>query len=454
MIKVHNIYGFQTKLNFSTPESEFDKYWVSYLSSELGKIYQAIPWQELADSFKLKQNRKGPSRVFSPEGMLGLMFLKSWVNCSDRRLIEHLNGNIDFQLFCGIYLGTQRITNYKIVSDIRCQLSHKLNISQVQKVLAQHWKPYINHSNIMLSDATCYETSMRYPTDVKLLWESVDWCYGQLRIMCKTLKQRLPRNKYTHQKDQYIHYSRRRKKAHKQTKVRIRSLLYLLEKLLGQMAEIENCHQAQLKMPQKYYERIKIVEKVLKQQQQMFVTGSTTADRIVSLSKSYIRPIIRGKEVKRVEFGAKVNMIQFDGINFIEHLSFNAFHEGIRLNKSVWYARELMGKISHVSADAIYATNANRKWCRSKKIFHSFTRKGRAGKHEGHRLQMSSILNKERATRLEGSFGTEKEHYGLQKIKAGTQKTETLWIFFGVHMSNAVRIAKRLAQEKDLHKVA
>ncbi len=34
------------------------------------------------------------------------------------------------------------------------------------------------------------------------------------------------------------------------------------------------------------------------------------------------------------------------------------------------------------------------------------------------------MLRKERATRMEGSFGTEKEHYGLKKIRAKTQKNE------------------------------
>ena len=29
----------------------------------------------------------------------------------------------------------------------------------------------------------------------------------------------------------------------------------------------------------------------------------------------YIRPIVRGKEIKSVEFGAKVNNIQIDGIS-------------------------------------------------------------------------------------------------------------------------------------------
>ena len=37
-------------------------------------------------------------------------------------------------------------------------------------------------------------------------------------------------------------------------------------------------------------------------------------DRIVSVSKPYVRPIVRGKEVKSVEFGAKCNNIQMDGI--------------------------------------------------------------------------------------------------------------------------------------------
>ena len=195
-----------------------------------------------------------------------------------------------------------------------------------------------------------------------------------------------------------MNYSRKRKKSHKETTVRIRSLLYLLDKLLRLLKKIELDHQDRLEMPRKYYQQIRLLKTVLRQQQQMFQTGESVPERIVSLSKSYIRPIVRGKEVKSVEFGAKVNMIQFDGINFIEHLSFNAFHEGIRLKKSIWYARDLVGKISHVSGDDIYATNANRSWCSSHNIYHAFKRKGRAGKYEDQRKAMASVLRKERAT--------------------------------------------------------
>ena len=136
--------------------------------------------------------------------------------------------------------------------------------------------------------------------------------------------------------------------------MRIRSLLYLLDKIVGLLRDIETKYQEQLELPKRYYTTIKIIRKVLKQQQEMFKTGKSVPERIVSISKSYIRPIVRGKEVKAVEFGAKVNMIQFDGINFIEYLSFNAFNEGTRLVKSIPYGSSLFGKIIHISADDIY----------------------------------------------------------------------------------------------------
>ena len=56
------------------------------------------------------------------------------------------------------------------------------------------------------------------------------------------------------------------------------------------------------------------------------------------------------------------------------------------------------------------------------------------------------MITKERATRPEGSFGKEKEHYRLKKIKARTKETEILWIFFGIHTANALEIGRRMAR--------
>lgn len=446
MSKLRRIFETTPEISFISPQAEFSLYWNSFLDSELGKIYQAVPWDKLAKALNLKDNRKGRKSMFSPQGKLALMFLKSLTNLSDRKLYEQLNGNLQYQMFCGIFLGPEKLADFKVISRIRTQMAKQLEIRGAQEALAEAWKPYLTQTNIVLEDATCYESYMRYPTNIKLLWECVDWMHGQMKINCKRLKILTPRTKYLEQKEKYFSYMRKRRKPWKQTVKRTRSLLYLLDKLIKELDKIEDQHR-QLRFAEKYWDRRRVIRKVLSQQQEMFDTGKSVPDRIVSIAKDYIRPIVRGKEVKKVEFGAKVNMIQVDGINFIEYLGFNAFNEGTRLVDSIWYSRSLFGKITHISADAIYATNANRKWCTERKITTNFKRKGRAGKYEDQRMAIAAELNKERATRMEGSFGTEKQHYSLDRIKARIKKNEILWIFFGVHTANAVRIAKRLAQE-------
>ena len=208
-----------------------------------------------------------------------------------------------------------------------------------------------------------------------------------------------------------------------------------------------------MKLLKKYKQQRVLIVKVYKQQRTIFETGKSVQERIVSIHKSYIRPIVRGKEVKQVEFGAKVNKIQIDGINFIEHLQYRAFNEGTRLISSVHFAQWLTKtKIKMVGADAIYATNKNRTFTSSNQIHTDFVRKGKAGKHEDQRKILASAIKKERATRLEGSFGNEKEHYNLRKIKARTKKSEILWIFFGIHTANALEIGRRIyiAQSENL----
>ena len=76
-------------------------YWDAFLASELGGIYQSLPWSELAKCLGLREKARGRDSIFSPEGKLALMFLKSYCGCSDERLLSQLNGNLDFQFFVG-----------------------------------------------------------------------------------------------------------------------------------------------------------------------------------------------------------------------------------------------------------------------------------------------------------------------------------------------------------------
>ena len=99
--------------------------------------------------------------------------------------------------------------------------------------------------------------------------------------------------------------------------------MQLLKRLNDELDHIEERYEVE--MPKRYYDRREVIRQIYDQQYRFFITGKKPKHRIVSISKSYIRPIIRVKETKAVEFGAKVNKVQIDGISFIEHLSFEAF---------------------------------------------------------------------------------------------------------------------------------
>jgi len=452
MSKIRRISDLQHEFSFLNPSENFDAYFTGFLSSDLGKIYTAIPWDELVKVFKIKESTKGTKDYFSPRGKLALLFLKHYACCSDKRLIAQLNANIDYQFFCDIHLGPDRLTNYKIVSQIRCQLAKTLKVDKVEKVLFMHWSNYIKNQNSITTDATCYESEVRYPTNQKLLWEAVHWSHHQLKLLCKALKVKLPRTKYLKWKKRYINYSKMRRKTSKKRTPLTRALLHLLNKVNKELDTLEK--NFDFEMQEIYYKRRATIKKIYKQQHQLFTTGEKPKNRIVSINKEYLRPIVRGKEIKAVEFGAKVNKLQIDGINFIQKISFDNFNEGTQFKNTIYKAQGLTKiKVKIVGADAIYATNKNRVFATSNKIQTDFKPKGKPSKHRKQQLQLAKIITKERATRLEGSFGKEKEHYHLKKIKAKTKPTEILWIFFGIHTANCLEIGRRI-QHQTLEKIA
>lgn len=171
---------------------------------------------------------------------------------------------------------TRPLTNYKLLDNIMMEIAGKLKMQQLQGILADKWRPYMENLDTMYTDATCYESEMRYPTDAKLLWEGAEKSYVMMCELSSRLGIHRPRTKSLDVQEANLTYRKQRKHSRNQTRKITRRLLDLL-------------------------------------------------------SKPHLRPIVRGKEVKSVEFGAKVNNILVDGISFIEKLSFNAFNEGTSL---------------------------------------------------------------------------------------------------------------------------
>ena len=132
---------------------------------------------------------------------------------------------------------------------------------------------------------------------------------------------------------------KQRKHSKSQQRKIIRCLIRLLGKILQEIRKTyRNYDDMEDVLTVKEKNVMEIITKVYRQQKNHFENNNpreSIPDRIVSISKPYVRPIVRGKEVKNVEFGAKCNNIQVDGISFIEKLSFNAFNEGTRLEHCI-----------------------------------------------------------------------------------------------------------------------
>lgn len=138
-----------------------------------------------------------------------------------------------------------------------------------------------------------------------------------------------------------------------------------------------------------------------------------------------------------------------DGLTFIDKLDFNAFNECTRLKLSVAKHKRFFGPAKQLGADRIYATNKNRKFCTSNSIFTCFPKKG-PKKHSKAEKILSSEISMQISTVMEGVFATNKDYYGLRKIRVKGENREKLMILFGIMASNPVRIAKRRREKESL----
>lgn len=419
-----------------------------FLSTDLGQLYQSIPFKTLAAKIPLpayEKSGRGRKPFLKVEGGIALLILKHYLGLSDELMIERLNTDWCMQYFCGLQLGVRKIKDKNLVSWWRAYLGNHLNITELQSVLIDNWKPYMEQTHVTLMDATCYESHLRYPTAVKLLWESIVKVYEVVQQKRNRLKLRCSRSNYVKHKKLFMLYQRSRKKIKRKEKKLRRQLLKYLLRLLHGLDSLQN--KQGFNYSNKEKKLLATIKTVYEQQHELaYGSSEKIAHRIVSLNKPYIRPIVRGKETKPVEFGAKVHKVQVSGISFIEYLSYEAFNEGTRLKQTVAFHQKHFGKLKQLGADAIYATNENRRYCSKLGIATSFIAKGNDGKLSHQKKAMRSALSVVRGTVLEGSFGNEKNHYLLNKIKAKTQATEIAWIFIGMLAANASIISNRIAE--------
>ena len=90
----------------------------------------------------------------------------------------------------------------------------------------------MEETNIGSQDATCYESRIAYPTDIKLLWQCCHEVHMMLQQQRTLLKLRKSRNNYKDRKKQYLTYQKSKKKTKRQEKKLRKILLKYLLRLM------------------------------------------------------------------------------------------------------------------------------------------------------------------------------------------------------------------------------
>lgn len=289
-------------------------------------------------------------------------------------------------------------------------------------------------------DATVADQMIVYPTDLGLLNRArleserlIDILHQQSGAMLK------PR---TYRRVALKSYLAVAKKKNKHKKTIRRSIGRQLRYLRRNLKTIHRMwdQSGQVSSPLKFRDLrlFWIIQVVYEQQQYMYEQRlHKHPHRIVNLYQPQVRPIPRGKDKAKIEFGAKLGVSESQGFCRLDHLSWDAYYEGGDLIPQVERYRALYGYYPEVvMVDQIYLSRDNRRWLQSKHIRHIGKPLGRPPKLTTYQKRKQK---KERAMRnhIEGKFGQGKNAYELNCIRARRADTSESWIaaiFFAMNL--------------------
>lgn len=188
-------------------------------------------------------------------------------------------------------------------------------------------------------------------------------------------------------------------------------------------------------------ERLNTLRSIYQQQKYMYDNRThSVPDRIVSVSQPFVRPIVRGKAGKPVEFGAKLDISVVDGWTRLECCSFNAYNEAGNLRTMVERFREREGHYpSRILADKIYRNRENLSYCRERGIRLSGPALGRPRKGET-RDKAQDYRDECQRVEVERRFSLAKRKCGMGLVMARLRETAAHVIAMSVLVLNLRKI--------------
>lgn len=294
----------------------------------------------------------------------------------------------------------------------------------------------------MIVDATCAPSQVRYPQDVSLLNESRENAEKLVDLLYDPADGKKPRTYRKRARKDYLKYARSRKHTAKMTRKAIgKQLGYLRRDLSYIDAMLEQGKTLKVREMQK----LETIRSIYEQQKYMYDNHThTVPDRIVSVSQPFVRPIVRGKAGKPVEFGMKLDISVVDGWARLEYHSFDAYNEATKLQDMIEAFRVREGHYpSRVLADKIYRNRENLRYCKERRIRLSGPALGRPKKGEV-RNKAQDYKDECERVEVERRFSLSKRKCGMGLITAKLQETAEHVIAMSILVLNLRRAVAAL----------
>lgn len=451
--------GFETPFQTTLDE---DNRWV--------KMSNCIPWDELALGYYqcLSSDQGRPAK--DARLVIGAVIIKHKLCLSDEETVMQIQENPYLQFFVGLpgfqtkqpfapslFVEIRRRMGVEAFKQFEQAIVDRIETSRKQKT---KWSkddtdPPSDKSasssstpdeqaedkreGKLIVDATVAAQAIRYPTDLGLLNEGreiseriIDELYPQSGLTKK------PRTYRRKARKAYLAIVKQRRPG---AKLRRRGIRQQLQYLRRNLAHIEKLLDIlpgeEITLSPRMLRQYWIIRHLFLQQEEMHRTRTKRCDdRIVSIHQPQVRPIVRGKVNKSVEFGAKLNVsLTENGLASVDHIGWDAYHEGTDLESQVENYKTIHGHYPEVVlADPIYGTRDNRRYLKSHNIRYAGKPLGRPKKQTA--ANKEQLRNEKKRRReeyrqripIEGKFGQGKNGYRLNYIRAKTAKTSEAWI--------------------------
>lgn len=339
------------------------------------KMTQCIPWDELAEAYYegLSSTQGRPTK--DARLVIGAVIIKHKLCLSDRETVAQIQENPYLQYFVGLP-GYQMQAPFapSLFVEIRKRMGRSVFdvfyaavIDAVdkakQKLVARRKAPARTSDDDdppptvpddapgsdtaeptqqgkLILDATVAPQAIRFPTDLSLLNEAREFSEQIIdRLFASTDLKQKPRT-YRHKaRKAYLAIVKKKRPGAKLLRRGIKQQLQYLRRNLGHIEQLlEHFPEfTRLPLPRWLLRRYWVIPHVYAQQCEMYRNKSKRCDnRIVSISQPWVRPIVRGKVDRPTEFGAKLSVsLTGDGVARVDHLRWDAFHEGHDLPSQV-----------------------------------------------------------------------------------------------------------------------